>query len=269
MLSNQCLFPKQALREKGSQGKIHGYTGQQPGTKSDRRPADKPRMNLLSTAGFVPPSVYIGCSSFVLPNRRWEQCLRFFGGQKGWLSSLRTVPLAFRSTRCRPASPLRRAPPRLWYVRVCESSGFENKQIAEWSPCWSDDIIAARFKTPNYDGFCIENGRVAKIALPLPLLHTCYGIDDDIRLNFRSENRTWRKFFRSSWSKVVEDKRIFDLRDRRTKMRGFSNCGFEERWWEIWLWVSPNEARSLWDTIKSSSLALRQTISFCFCTCRI
>ena len=33
------------------------HIGQQPGTKSASRPASKPRMNRLSTAGFVPPSV--------------------------------------------------------------------------------------------------------------------------------------------------------------------------------------------------------------------
>ena len=38
------------------------YTGEQPGTKSARGPAEKRRMNRGSTAGFVPPSVYMGFS---------------------------------------------------------------------------------------------------------------------------------------------------------------------------------------------------------------
>ena len=41
-------------------------TGQQPGRKSASRPGEKPVMNRLSTAGFVPPSVYIGFRLFVL-----------------------------------------------------------------------------------------------------------------------------------------------------------------------------------------------------------
>ena len=45
-------------------------TGQQPERKSASRPADKPRMNHWSTAGFVPPSIYIGFRLFVLLGRR-------------------------------------------------------------------------------------------------------------------------------------------------------------------------------------------------------
>ena len=44
-------------------------TGQQPGTKSASRPGDKPLINPLSTAGFVPPPVNTGFSLFVLPRR--------------------------------------------------------------------------------------------------------------------------------------------------------------------------------------------------------
>ena len=45
------------------------FTGRQPGTKSASRPGDKPLINRLSTAGFVPPSVYIGIRLFVLLGR--------------------------------------------------------------------------------------------------------------------------------------------------------------------------------------------------------
>ena len=57
------------LYENGLQRQIRRrrYTRQQPGTKSGRRPGDKPRINRLSTAGFVPASVYIGFPLFVLP----------------------------------------------------------------------------------------------------------------------------------------------------------------------------------------------------------
>ena len=36
---------------------MHRYTGQQPGTKSARGPADQPLINRGSNADFVPPSV--------------------------------------------------------------------------------------------------------------------------------------------------------------------------------------------------------------------
>ena len=42
------------------------HTGQQPGTKRARGPADKPVINSGSTAGFVPPPVYIKIPLFVL-----------------------------------------------------------------------------------------------------------------------------------------------------------------------------------------------------------
>ena len=40
------------------------YIGQQPGTKSGRRPGDKPRIIRGSTARLVPPSVYMGFPLF-------------------------------------------------------------------------------------------------------------------------------------------------------------------------------------------------------------
>ena len=46
------------------------YICQQPGTKSGRRPADKPFINWLSIAGFVPSPVYMGFRLFVLPGGR-------------------------------------------------------------------------------------------------------------------------------------------------------------------------------------------------------
>ena len=52
------MFPFHALHDKGLQKtKRRRSTGQQQGTKSGRRPADKPDVNRWSTAGFVPRSV--------------------------------------------------------------------------------------------------------------------------------------------------------------------------------------------------------------------
>ena len=62
-------------------------------------------MNRGSTAGFVPPSVYIGFRIFVLLERRSTTCLRCFGGYEGGLSPRRTVLLASNPARPRPATP--------------------------------------------------------------------------------------------------------------------------------------------------------------------
>ena len=47
-----------------------GPFGQRPGTKSSRRPTDRPRINRSSTGRFVPLSVYIGIRLVVLPKSR-------------------------------------------------------------------------------------------------------------------------------------------------------------------------------------------------------
>ena len=64
--------PGHALLEKGLQRQLcrRRYTGQQLGTKSARGPTDKSLVNRWSTAGFVPPSVYIEIRLFVLPENR-------------------------------------------------------------------------------------------------------------------------------------------------------------------------------------------------------
>ena len=49
------------------------YTGQQPGQKSGRRPADKPVINRGSTAGFVPQPIYIEFRLFVLSKNHSRQ----------------------------------------------------------------------------------------------------------------------------------------------------------------------------------------------------
>ena len=116
------------------------YTGQQPGTKSARGPADQPLINRLSTAGqpqvnrgstadFVPPSVYIGFRLFVLSKSSPGQCLRFAGRQEGGLSPGRIDPTASRPTQPRPLSPPRRAPPRTDRPVVCPGFRFDRSSI--------------------------------------------------------------------------------------------------------------------------------------------
>ena len=53
-------------RERFTKTNRRRSTGRQPGTKSVFCPADKPQINRWSTGHFVPPSVYIGFSLFVL-----------------------------------------------------------------------------------------------------------------------------------------------------------------------------------------------------------
>ena len=81
-------------------GSLRAQHGAAPG---ERRAAVVPVVNRWSTAGFVPPPVYIGFRLFVVPQTR--------SGERR-LSPWRTVPSASCAARPRPAPPSRRAPPR-------------------------------------------------------------------------------------------------------------------------------------------------------------
>ena len=103
------------------------HSGQQPKTKSGRRPADKPRINRGSTAGFVPPTVYIGFPLFVLP----QACPRGFSSivwmVRGTVVSWANRPIGVPSCPSppRPAVPPCDAPSR----PACGTSGFWIRQI--------------------------------------------------------------------------------------------------------------------------------------------
>ena len=93
--------------------------------KSGRRPADKPLINRGSTAGFLPPTVYIGIPLFVLPKRCSGQLSSMPWGARGTVVSCANKPVGVPSCRARPAQPPRRAPPdptRPWCVRVLDST---------------------------------------------------------------------------------------------------------------------------------------------------
>ena len=98
----------------------------------------------MSTADFVPPSVYVGFRLFVLPKRRPARCLRFAGGQDGGLSPGRIDPTASRPTQPRPPSSPRRAPPRPDRPIVCPGFGFDKlfyRLVVEpktWTPIGRD-----------------------------------------------------------------------------------------------------------------------------------
>ena len=87
--------------------------GQQPGTKSARGLAEKPQINCGSTAGFVPPTVYI--KYFICPCLRrhaQEHSPRYHWGLEGRLA-FGTIELSAPcSARPRPALlPVHRADP--------------------------------------------------------------------------------------------------------------------------------------------------------------
>ena len=63
-------FPDMLCMNGFTETKRRWSTGQQPRTKSASRPAFEPRINRLSTAGFVVrPPVYVGFPLFVLPRK--------------------------------------------------------------------------------------------------------------------------------------------------------------------------------------------------------
>ena len=115
------------------------YTGMQPGTKSASRPADKPRINRWSTASFVPPSVYIGFSLFVLPKSRPQRSSLIRQSVRGTVLSWANRSVGVPFCPALPSPPLRRArspaPTRPWYVRVLDStSGYLQIANCDHSP---------------------------------------------------------------------------------------------------------------------------------------
>ena len=119
-------FPGHALHEEVLQRQISVCTLV---SSQERRAAVVLRINRLSTrrstAGFVPPSVYMGLALFVLLTSRSRQCLGCPGKQWGRLSSGRTDPSASRRTRSRPAPPLPRGLPRPDVLVVRPGFGFD------------------------------------------------------------------------------------------------------------------------------------------------
>ena len=106
------------------------YPGQQPGTKSASRPADKSRMNQSSTERFVPPPVYIGIRLFVLPKSRSRQLSSMPWRARGLVVSWANRPVGVPSCRasCSPATPLRAAPLR----PARGMSGFWTRQVTKY-----------------------------------------------------------------------------------------------------------------------------------------
>ena len=78
------------------------HCGQQPGTKSIRGPADKPRVNRI----LFPPSVYIGFRLFVLPKGHPGQMSSMPWGARGMVDSWanRSVGGPFCHAPPRPAA---------------------------------------------------------------------------------------------------------------------------------------------------------------------
>ena len=112
-----------------------------------------PVINRLSTAGFVPPSVYIGFRLFVLPGGCSGQLSSMPWGARGTVASSAKKPVGVQPCRARSAQPPRRAPPdptRPWCVRVLDSTNLER-----WDFDWlGDHHYATRTKNCSPGRFC-------------------------------------------------------------------------------------------------------------------
>ena len=85
-------------------------------------------MNRWSTAGFVPPSVYIGFRSFVLLGRRSSDVSSMLWKVRRRLVSWTNNPVGTQSCPTPPRHPaLRPDPTRPWYVRVLDLTGASGK----------------------------------------------------------------------------------------------------------------------------------------------
>ena len=123
----QGMSGKRVYRDNGRR-----CSGQQPATKSAIRPADKPLVNCGSTAGFVPPPVYIGFPLFVLLKNRSREISSVPWWKRGtdvsWAS--RTVEVPFGAAWPSFAD----APPRPEPPVVCPGFGF-GRWIFPNMPC--------------------------------------------------------------------------------------------------------------------------------------
>ena len=104
------------------------YTGQKPGTKSIRRPADKSRIHRGSIGHFVPPAVYIGFPLFVLLKSRSGQLSSMPWRARETVVSWAKGPVGVPSY---PAPFRPAAPP----CAAHGMSGFWDRQLANAAKC--------------------------------------------------------------------------------------------------------------------------------------
>ena len=155
---NESIFKRQTndKHEKGLQRQMGVGTLV---SNQERRALFVPVINRCSSAGFVPPSVYMGFCLFVLLGRGGGM----FGGYEGGLFPWRTVLLASSSARPCPATPLC-PPPR------CASGmfGFWIRQV----------LIACK---TNKD-VCLHGIRTGRLSiLRVPVLPLCPAIRCPVR----------------------------------------------------------------------------------------
>ena len=132
------LFPDMLCMKRVYKTNGRRYTGQQQGTKSDFRPADKPRMNRGSTAGFVPPTVDIELPLFVLPKTRPELYSCIVSGvfkRDGYLLGEPScqhlvLPVAVPTRLPAVRHPILNGQ---WYVRVLDSTSLNKFPFAHAS----------------------------------------------------------------------------------------------------------------------------------------
>ena len=130
--SRTCLVGKRVYKYKKKRRSTVRHTG----TKNASRPANEPLINRLSTAVFVPSSVYTGFRLYMLLERRLGDAYSM-----PWRERWAPVSEAnnFVGTQSCP-TPLGRSawrfePTRLWYVRVLYSKGLIGAWL-KWLTCF-------------------------------------------------------------------------------------------------------------------------------------
>ena len=115
-------FPGHALHEKGLQRQIGDGTLV---SSQERRAAVVPRINRVSTADFVPPSVYIGFALFALPKKSFKTLSSMPWRARGSVVSWANRPVGVPSYPAppRPAAPPCAAPPRP--LMACPGFGID------------------------------------------------------------------------------------------------------------------------------------------------
>ena len=117
-------IPGHALHEKVvAKTNRHPSTCQQPGTKSERRPADNPLINRSSHVCFVLLSVYIKLCLSVLLERRSRHASSMFWKVRGTVVFWANRSVGVLSCPAPPRrSAVRPVPTCPWHVRVLDST---------------------------------------------------------------------------------------------------------------------------------------------------
>ena len=215
-------IPGHALHDGFKGTNRHRHTGQQPGTKSARGPGAKPRMNRGSTAGFVPPSVYIGFPLFVLTKGRSGQLSTIPRGSRGTVGfwATRPVGVLFCPAPLRAAAPPCAAPTRT----ARGMFGFWTRQIDNDRDGDEDDddVGSAAFLKRNLNK---RTGRIQNPNIPRAARVGAHGgaaerVSQDWTQTEQSAPKATRQTFLVSpkASKTTSSERLFRSTNKRNPM---------------------------------------------------